>query len=549
MIQWKQRLYAFLLRRILGPFLDASATQKLHDSIDFSLQEGKFVLKDITLNADYLTEKISIKSPGLSICAAKVDRLEITLTLRENSEGDDDSDETEDGVTQSSFAWRAMKFGTSPASTPTISLIAEIVVDGISLEVATGSHRRRHNSSIIQSQEENSSAEDTSSKGLITSYIDAALASLQLKLKVTRTKVTIKNKNTKNEGHSWVTFRLSSISYKDLDVSRDNKSLEYKTILNKSIDIKEILVETGEEQSSEVSTSETLIDNTKTTVALANGSGQIHFRVFEYDKGPKRCHVQQDVEVKLNHQLKLSIDERSLHRIKTVVDGLANASSELEVEGDTSEISRTSLAGSPLDTHELTDQEDSKILTGIMKQYKEAYHLAEHNQLKGGVLIPSNAYLDGIPLQGDDDDSSAFDLFFDANDQSFYNATSVLAESVRMQENSSDDEGGLVNTKIRFHLLRACLKVVFREARGNNLSRQEEYILLTIEDLNLSHSSSHSLSDSTLSIAHIEIEDAQLDKTRASPGCVSTGASPVFEGILDIGTLLGVGSVSPLRLS
>ena len=183
-----------------------------------------------------------------------------------------------------------------------------------------------------------------------------------------------------------------------------------------------------------------------------------------------------------------------------------------------------------------------------MKQYKEAYHLAEHNQLKGGVLIPSNAYLDEVPLQDDDDDSSAFDLFFDANDQSFYNATSVLAESIRIQESLIDTDSTLVNTKVRFHLLSACLKVVFREARGKNLSRPEEYILLTIEDLNLSDSSSHSLSDSTLSIAHVEIEDAQLDKTKASPGCVSTGASPIFEGILDIGTLLGIGSVSPLRL-
>ena len=59
MIQWKQRLYAFLLRRVLGPLLDASANQQLHDSIEFSLQEGKFVLRDVSLNADHLSERLA----------------------------------------------------------------------------------------------------------------------------------------------------------------------------------------------------------------------------------------------------------------------------------------------------------------------------------------------------------------------------------------------------------------------------------------------------------------------------------------------------------
>ena len=63
MIQWKQRLYAFLLRRILGPFLDDESSKILHDSIDFSLQEGRFVLKDVSLNSEFLTEKVGYLAP------------------------------------------------------------------------------------------------------------------------------------------------------------------------------------------------------------------------------------------------------------------------------------------------------------------------------------------------------------------------------------------------------------------------------------------------------------------------------------------------------
>jgi hypothetical protein len=69
---------------------------------------------------------------------------------------------------------------------------------------------------------------------------------------------------------------------------------------------------------------------------------------------------------------------------------------------------------------------------------------------------------------------------------------------------------------------------------------------LTMDDLNLSHASSHSSSESTLSIAHVEIEDAQLDTTKKSSGFVSIGGAPVFEGVIDIGTLVGFSSVSEI---
>ena len=137
MIGWKQRLYAFLLRRVLGPLLDASSAQKLHDSIDVSLQEGKFVLKNISLDAAYLTEKLSESCPGLRVRSGRIDRLEINLRLRENYQNDDST------RTQSSLAWRAMKLGSMNESLPAVSLIAESKIDGIFIELETIDHKLR----------------------------------------------------------------------------------------------------------------------------------------------------------------------------------------------------------------------------------------------------------------------------------------------------------------------------------------------------------------------------------------------------------------------
>jgi hypothetical protein len=541
MIQWKQHLYAFLLRRILGPFLDASSYQKLYDSIDVSLQEGTFILKDVGLNADHLTEKIALKTPGLAICKAKVKHLEISFTLRENADDNNNDPEEQDSeVPQSSFAWRAMKFGTSSAAFPAVSLMAVIKIDGICLELETGDHPKRHRPTIPSSN--NAATDDEpSSKSLIGSYVDAALASLELSLNVTKLSITVRQKNAEKSSEAWVALRLSSISYQDLEISRNKETSGSKSIFKKVVQCSEIEIQSGEYQLGD----DTVKNNTQSTVALARGSGQIHFRVFEYsNSGPSaKCHVQQDIEVNLNHQVNLSLDMKSISQMKSVLDGLAYAS-KIDDQNDTTEISQTSLAGSPLDIDGVTDQEDLKALSGIMKQYREAYHLAEKKQLKGGVLIPSNAYLDGIPLP-EEEDAGSFDLFFDANDQSFYNATSVLAQSIRMQETSSDADD-VITTKVRFHLLSTCLKIGFREPGTAHYSRPDEYILLTMHDLNLSHTSSHSSSESTLSIAHMEIEDAQLDTTKKSSGFVSIGGGPVFEGVVDVGTLVGFSSVSEI---
>lgn len=550
MIQWKQRLYAFLLRRILGPFLDAESYQKLHDSIDVSFQEGKFVLKDIGLNADYLTEKsVQSKCPGLSIVKAKVDRLEISLTLKEISHAEENGSAS--STTKSSFAWRAMKFGTSSADVPAVSLLAEIEIDGTTIELEACDHPTRPQAPLPTPAQPAASpdeqATEPSSKSLIGSYIDAALASLQLSLKVTKTQVILRQKPSNNEKFQpWVSFGLSSITYQDVDISRS--SSDNKTIFKKVVDISEITLQAGERKVG----AGNVVTHPQSTVALAKGSGHVQLRVFE-STVDDQISIQRDMEVNLNHQLHLSVDIVAIQQIKSVLNAVSKASNPVEYSSkkEPIEIGMTSLAGSPLDLDDTADQEDIQTLSVIMKQYREAYHWAEKNQLKGGVLIPTSAYRDDgdVMVEEDPEGDGSFDLFFDANDQSFYNAASVLVESRRIQEQSVHQDGisdgAVVSTKVRFHLQRAGIKVVFRELGGRKtLAMCDEYVLLTMEDLNILHRASGISTESTVSIAHLAIEDAQLDRSKRPLGSVSIGGGPIVEGVLDIDTLLGFCSVS-----
>ena len=561
MIDWKHRLFAFLLRRVLGPLLDASAAQKLHDSIDVSLQEGKFILNNISLDATYLTEKLSDECPGLSIRKGTIDRLEINLTLRENHYESDTSSSTSTSTstpTQSSLAWRAMKLGTSNESLPAVSLIAEVKIDGVFLEVEPIDLKRRKqgksssNQTTTQATENPNDGEPTS-KSIIGSYIDAALATLQLNLIMTNVHVKLCKQNESRSREVWVAVKLSSFSYNEVDSMTENvqSSSKYKILVNKAIEFSKIVVKTGEtnkitkENSFSESFPKTI--SSPTAVAIAEGSGQIFLRVFdcglpqtfkcqqqtqktENNNNNDHSYLQRDVEVRLNHQINLSFSNDSLLHIQEVMLGMTDIT-EPNLESDEVSIFRqSSMMNNPHIENADLDREDLKALTGIMRQYREAYHMAEHNQLRGGILVPSNAYLDEDDVCMEEAEDATFDVFFDANDQSFYNTASILMESTCHSRSDTNDSDylGHIHTKLRIHLLSACLKINFRcidQHLHQTISGPEEYILATLDDISLSISSSQRINEMALSVNHIQIEDAHL--------------SPAYEGAVEIGRIIG----------
>jgi len=554
MIQWKQRLYAFLLRRVLGPFLDASDARKLYDSIDFSLQEGKFVLKDFSLNAEYLSERLAASGSALSIRKVTAQRLEICFSLRENGSSAATTATDDTPVAQSSLVWRAMKLGggntgAAESSLPAVSLLAEVHLHGVELELVPldPSLRQRPLTPPEPTTEDETAGSAT--KNVIGSYVDAALSSLMLTLKLSNIHLKMCHTTQQpEEKETWVGVRLSSMTYKDLDLHSHHQggtSTAYKTVLNKSLELSDITIHAGEEG-----------DVTRSTVvAMAQGSGRIFFRMMEYQSGvvtkqqkgakaSKPRTLSQDIEVTLNHQVNFSLDQTTLGYLKTVAQSLAQISTEEVQDSNASNGSAAHLMEchnaassrlkNPLWENNEADHEDLKAITGIMKQYREAYHLAENNQLRGGILVPSHAYIDDLGAL-EEDDAMTFDVFFDANDQSFYNAASALKESVMMfDDGDSNDGDDSIQTKLRMHLLSGCIKVNFRDVPQRQQFGPQEYVLVTMDDLNVNLSSTRRRSELSLSVAHFEIEDAQLDTAR------SKGGSP---GTIDIESLLGFVSV------
>jgi len=542
MIDWKQRLYAFLIRRVLGPLLDASSAQKLHESIDVSLEDGRFILKNIDLDAAYLTEQLSYSLPGIAVRCGRVDNLEINLTLRENSNANDESTKT-----QSSFAWRAMKLGSLYESFPAVSLIADSKIDGVFLELEAIDLKLRRpyqdssSSDQIEGLEKNTHEEQSSSKSILTSYINAALATLQLTLKLTNIHIKFCHRTKSNSHEAWVGVKVSSFSYSDLDaMASKNANVPLKTVdIKKVIEFTKLTVETGEDFTYQDSTP------AHSVVALAEGSGQIFLRIFNGDNSDteqsgtneKQISLQRDIEMRLNHQLNFSFDNRSLWIVQQLSLDFSNMTEANTESDDVSIICQSSILNNP---HlEYSDREDLIALNGIMRQYREAYHLAEQNKLRGGILVPTNAYLDEAACVEEVDEEATFDIFFDANEQSMYNVASILLESAHLpRDKQQDDDCHLdkVHTKLRISLLGSSFKINFptSDEKGRHFD-SNEYILVTLSDINLSLLSTQRTSEVVLGVTHIQVEDAYFSKTYEA----TERSNLVDVGTIKIGSLLG----------
>lgn len=561
MIPWKQRLYAFLLRRILGPILDASSTQKLHESIEVSFQEGKFVLKDVALNAAYITERLAARllDSKFAVRRAQIGKLEINLSLQEHGVTElPQHNSNHTAASSSSLAWRAMQLGKMSATESRVSLVAHIEISDVMMEIEsteqsqpceTNETQKRASSaataaaaSVSNDELKETSATNTSS--FLSSYVDAALSSLHLSLQIndldihlvattggtptttttsTTSTETATSVDTSQRKDHVLEIRLASAYYRDVPFTErtDSEGTKSKTMLNKALDVAGITVFAGER----VGGATILAAAPRVLIVRTEGTGQVCLRAVEYStpnngKTATVGKIQQDLEFQLNQRVNIWLDESSLLHILAVSSVLHFSPPQVEDTASPSARKRhaTKLAMDRIDENATTLQQsndenaDYFTMTGIVKQYQEAWLLAERHEVRGGILIPSHAFEDASDVIEDEGGVVTFDAFFDANDQSFHSYASKLRESILSADaiNEGDD---FIHTKVRFFLREIGVKFVFQRQQADGdvpILPAEEYILANLGDINVSGSVSQQTSSLSLSVAHMEVDDSQL---------------------------------------
>ena len=490
-LQWKQRLYAFLLRRILGPYLTQTSLQKLHESIDVSFQEGTFTLKDINLNTTFLSSMIREKSPALNIeiFSARIGKLQIHLALQERSKPE--------GFSTSSVAWKAMQLGGNNG----VSLVAHIDIDEFELFIRPLTEAQMSSPSRTTYTAPEVSQESATS-GMISSYVDAAMKSLRLSLQMNDLRIRFCGIATDFE-QKWIQIGLTRTHYHDVDTGNTSQapSVTSKVALHKAIEYSGIMFRTGETQFCGDEMTEQA-----SVIARSEGVGQLTWRAIDFinlleKDSDVRVRVQNEIEAKLNQRINISVEESSLHCILGVVCDLLS----YRISSDTIGTSEQSTEQIPIKLLEekngidtaFDDIKDLHTVEGIMRQYEQAKELAERNEIRGGMLLPNS-----------ENGSLTFDAFFDANDQGMASLSSVLEESMMMATTTD-----IVHTYFKLHLQEFAVKVSFQELGPTGVAipprRPSAYILFTFGDVNLSSWFSSKIISVTGSLSHALIETSQ----------------------------------------
>jgi len=263
---WQSKIYAFLIRRILGPYLTPESKARIsNQSIYLSLREGTLSLSNIELDGEVITKKInSSLSSGSgddqsecntenndgknTICIKRivVKTFNISLAFAYNSNENDDSNaDCDNGDTNSSGRAR---------------LVTKINLDGVEVEIEPATHGNDLEEAVKQlsssSSDKERNEEATSKSGMVQSYIQAALDSLQLSIDIQNISIRLSTKSSSTPADksttTWVSLYLDSLSYKDSSLPPPPPSssfIQSKVILGKEICFDSIYIKVGQSSS------------------------------------------------------------------------------------------------------------------------------------------------------------------------------------------------------------------------------------------------------------------------------------------------------------
>ena len=239
-----------------------------------------------------------------------------------------------------------MKLGQgTDASGGGVRLLAHAEIEGFEIEFEPG-HEFVRPPPAPSPKPDAPSRSDSSSVGMIASYVEAAMSSLRLSVQVKDLRVKLCSSTSESSLCQYIDFQLAGAQYHDVNdgsASQGQKS-SYRTALHKAVDFSGITFRTGErtvvpgeEASRDVADEDKTLSS---VIARTEGSGQVSLRIIEYsttessssddsetaESSEKEApRIQQDVEISLNQRLNFS-RRQGIHSIYLGSDGKLSSS-------------------------------------------------------------------------------------------------------------------------------------------------------------------------------------------------------------------------------
>ncbi|KAL7487047.1 hypothetical protein ACHAW6_012661 [Cyclotella cf. meneghiniana] len=573
-LSWKHRLYAFLLRRALGPLLTTKSAADLRSSIqDVDWSKGKLVLVDVELDPDYLTRLFAGKGHddggcddavatssilrNIAVTRARIRRFEIHLSLCDS--GDQSTSRSTarkatSALLRSIFGSGGDEPGDSSYGT---ALVAHVELAGLDVELAPV--KRIHQVKL----EKNYTSEpcmreptplnttllpivdqEAETSGFFSSLVDSALKSLRLSVELSDVSVRMFSQHcdttTWNEVHCstpgikrdtetidpcCVTLQIALARYYDSIESRSetpankpklHEDKAEKLVLSKTLDWCGLVIQTEQRKAVPI------------PILRSSGEGRILFRVYEqwyHDMMDRSCSLsgRQEIDISLGYHISTDVDVWSLTRLIVVSNALTSINLS-DNEDHANEVESEDVAEYFTPRLALADEFTREAYDKVMKQYTEARHLARTRELRGGLLIPSfDEDYGGSGAAGE----ISFDAFFDANDHSVSYYCDLLDEKWNTDKTVALTQRPHVHTmttKVDFGMSEFTLKIQLNVAAAL-VTKSPEFILISLGDLRVLISDSASAAKINCSISHFDIESQLLTAD-------STTQSAVNESIL-----------------
>lgn len=452
------------------------SSKKLSDNIRCcSLQEGKFIFLDLELQPEYVTENILLPLIPNNCCCTvthcSVATLQVTLSLNTSSSSSSSSFNTDttsnnnnnESSSSTTFLWNL--------ANNKISLQVQLDLSGIRIELSFLSdddvRRQVQRKQPIVSPKfttiDTITTTTTNSNDFWMSCVDTVISSLRVN--VENLTLSFVDDHPTTMGHPKLTLTLQSATYCDhtASITTNNKTTGSTIPTTKQQPSTELIMHKVIDFSSFSVTFSSSSPSLNThTFATADGHAQLNLRVFQNNHTGTIFH---DVSVALHQQWQITPLDDSIiipsnnhptqqqQQQQPLLIVLQRLNSILSsIESCTSTTAATTLCtdNNSMDTSKHVTTVNSSITTttaitknNIMNQlYTEARALVEQNEVKGGILIPSNSTTSTVE----------YDAFFDCTDRSF----SVYLSLVR----PNTDEKHSSSTRIHFHLTEVTILVL-----------------------------------------------------------------------------------------
>ena len=554
--QWQNRIYALIIRRVLGPYLAPSSKRNLQQTLDISLSEGRANLHSIELDGDLLTEKLNntILFPGeggdtsksnshyIRIRSATIKELNISLSLEYDNHDELNNDQNDAGKGYSNSLGA--------------KLIAKVELNGVdihieiepldtnnNIETISSSKMTRDDMHKSRNMSDNSTTPSTtttpmtmSTKGLLQSYVQSALDSLKLNLDVNNLTIQLHSED------SSIQLNLNSLSYKDstlpppphLTTSTSNEknmfsstktSVESNVLMGKEIclDSCRILICKissiyNHHNDTELHHELIRYDGIATAIVtiMSNQTTTISKSIIS-----KTEFIERHLEIALDDELVVNICPTTLY---TILDMLHPTKTNIETskigsqcEDDKKNFEVKSQDEDNFDNY-YDDEHDIGILSSILNQ-KEI-----HETSSSSPLVYDNYYgksdlsqleMNQVSVSHSNQSPPSIDGLFHPNQEGYSHYRNLLASSIydeKEEDNNTSNnlkrhqknDGSSIHTSVCFYLKEFCLNIQLNEPGASN------NVKFNIIDLNMitnqvfqSKNMNISLDMKTLSIDHI----------------------------------------------